>query len=235
MKLLKEHIKSEKGAVMVEASIYFPIVLGIVFSLIYVSLWKIEECAVYFCAQKVANSAANAIAHQNFDKLYGNGDVVGIDTSIDFRWSSDIVPESNVKNYYKGRKDLYKRVTIQNDKYQKALKKMINATKFVGFHLRDKDINVKVDAGLLRTVVNVEVAIGFETPGIMKYVGFDDEIKFKSKGYQFASEPVDFVRNADLAVDLIEYLFDRLGISDNIKAFTDKWQQIKTKLHLGES
>lgn len=235
MKHWKATVQSEKGVMMVEASIYFPFVLAIVFALIYVSLWKIEDCALHFCSQKVANSAAQAISHQGYEKLYGNigADVVGIDMGVDFKWSQDTVPEEYVRNYYAGDKSLYKRVSISDIRYQDSLKKLINTTKFVPFHVGEEDVKVKVDAGLLRTVVSVEVTAGFDTPGIMKYIGFDEEVKFKSKGYQFVTEPVEFVRNTDLAFDLIDYLFEKLGISKNIGAFTDKWKKIKEKLGLG--
>lgn len=233
MRHWNKNLKSENGAIMVEASIYFPIVLAIVFAIIYVSLWKLEDCAAYFAAQKVASSAANALAHEDYELLYGNtgDDVVGIDTSIDFQWAQgDTVPEAYVNNYYSTRKSLYKRVKINSGEYEKSLKKLMNATKFVPFHLKDEDVHVKVQAGLLRTVVSVEVTAGFQTPGIMRYIGFEEEFKMKSAGYQFVSEPVEFVRNADLAFDLIDYLFDRLGISAKIENFTKKWDTIKNKL-----
>lgn len=239
MKQLNKYIKSEKGVIMVEASIYFPIVLAIVFAFIYVSLWKIEDCVIYFAAQKVANSAANAIAHQDYEKLYGDigGDVVTIDTSIDFNWKgSDAVPEQYVKNYYSNVDDkkLYTRVKIKKEDYVESMKKLIEATKFVPFKLGVNDVEVEVDHGLLRSVVTVNATIGFNTPGIMRYIGFDDEFKFQSKGYQFVTEPAEFVRNTDLAFDLVDYLFERLGISDKIGAFTDKWNKIADKFGLNK-
>lgn len=221
---------SEKGAIMVEASIYFPIVIAIVFSIIYVSLWKIEDCAAYFAAQKVADSAANAIAHEGYRYLYGNigDDVVGIDTCVDFK--AEIPAQKDVLNYYENKKTLYKRIKIDNEEYEKSLKKLLNTTKFVPFTLKDDDVKVTVDSGFFRTLVTVDVSVGFQTPGIMRYIGFDEEFKFHSVGYQFVSEPVEFVRNTDLAFDLIDYLFDRLGLSGKIDNFTKKWDTICEKL-----
>lgn len=233
--LFKNNYKSEKGAVMVEASIYFPVVLGIVFAVIYISLWKIEDCAAYFAAQKVANSAAAALQHEDFDLLYGNSDKVTLDTTVDFTYEADsVVPQQYVKAYYKGSgtngKKLYTKVKINSAEYENALKKLVDQTKFVPFKLKNDDVKVKINSGLLRSNVTVDIAIGFDTPGIMKYIGFDDEIKFHSKGYQFVTEPVEFIRNTDLAIDLIEYLFDRLGITPKIEAFTSKFDKIRTKL-----
>jgi len=237
--LFEKNLKSEKGAVMVEASIYFPIVLGIVMAVIYVSLWKIQDCASYFAAQKVANSAAAAMQHEDFDMLYGTSDKVTLDTTVDFSYEADsVVPESYVKDYYKGSnsngKKLYTRVKINSLDYEKSLRKLIDQTKFVPFKLENDDVDVEINSGLLRSYVTVDVAIGFDTPGIMKYIGFDDEFKFHSKGYQFVTEPVEFIRNTDLAVDLIEYLFDRLGITDKIEAFTSKFNGILTKLGISK-
>lgn len=231
--LTDNKIKSQKGAVMVEASIYFPIVLGIVFAIIYVSLWKIEDCVAYFAAQKVANSAAAALQHEDFDMLYGNGEKVTLDTTVDFAYEADkMVPQKYVNNYYKGNgsKKLYTKVKINSAEYEKSLKKLLDSTKFVPFKLKNDDVNVKVHSGLLRSYVTVDIAIGFDTPGIMRYIGFEDEFKFHSKGYQFVTEPVEFVRNTDLSIDLIEYLFDKLGITSKIEAFTSKFDKIMTKL-----
>lgn len=236
MKEIKQKLSKENGALIVEASIYFPIVLAIIFAILYVSLWKIEDCAVYFAAQKVANSAANAIAHQNYEKLYGNDEkgnaiLVTADTSVDFDWAdSEYVPKENVDSYYASEKNLYKRVKINTDDYEEAARALIEATKFVPFTLGEEDVQVEIKTGLLRTVVIVETTIGFQTPGIMKYIGFEEELKFKSKGYQFVTEPVEFVRNTDLAFDLVDYLFERLGISDKIDEFTSKWKTIRKKL-----
>lgn len=234
MKIKNNIIKNNKGAMMVEASIYFPIVIGIVMAVIYVSLWKIEDCAAYFAAQKVADSAAKALAHQNYELLYGDigQDKLSIDTEIDFKWEEDVVPRAYVENYYSADKNLYKRVKISDSDYEKSLRNLLEQTKFVPFKLGKDDVNVEVKAGLLRTLVTVDVTVGFDTPGIMKYIGFSDELKFHSKAYQFATEPVDFVRNSDLAFDLVDYLFDRLGITSQIEAFTGKFDKIKEKLGL---
>lgn len=234
MKINNKKIQDDKGAMMVEASIYFPIVIGIVMAVIYVSLWKIEDCAAFFAAQKVADSASKAMAHQNYELLYGDigSDKLSIDTQIDFSWDEDIVPKEYVEKYYSADKNLYMRVNIEDADYEKSLKNLLEKTKFVPFKIGNDDIDVDIDAGLLRSVVTVDVTVGFDTPGIMKYIGFSDEFKFHSKAYQFVTEPVDFVRNSDLAFDLIDYLFDRLGITSKIEAFTSKFDKIKQKLGL---
>ena len=62
-------MKREKGAVMVEAVIIFPIVLFTVFFLIYLGLFKLQEMATLYQVQRVAHQGALAVASPGYEKL----------------------------------------------------------------------------------------------------------------------------------------------------------------------
>lgn len=51
-------MEKEKGAVMIEAAIVFPIVLLTVFALIYLGLFKLQEMAMLYQVQRVAHQGA---------------------------------------------------------------------------------------------------------------------------------------------------------------------------------
>ena len=80
-------MEKEKGAVMVEAVIVFPIVLLAVFSLIYLGLFKLQEMAMLYQVQRVAH----VLASPGYQTL-GDYDQKQIDFSSD---------PADVNAYYK--------------------------------------------------------------------------------------------------------------------------------------
>lgn len=65
-------IKDEKGVAMVEATIYMPIVLCVVMSLIYLALFNMQEYMMLYEAQRVAAVAAREDAYIGYD-TFGMG------------------------------------------------------------------------------------------------------------------------------------------------------------------
>ena len=84
-------MEKEKGAVMVEAVIVFPIVLLAVFSLIYLGLFKLQEMAMLYQVQRVAHQGAHVLASPGYQTL-GDYDQKQIDFSSD---------PADVNAYYK--------------------------------------------------------------------------------------------------------------------------------------
>ena len=67
---------SEKGAIMVEAAIYVPLVLCTVMALIYLALFNMQEYMMMYEAQRVASVVAREEAYIGYDR-FGMGERMG--------------------------------------------------------------------------------------------------------------------------------------------------------------
>ena len=87
-------IKDEKGVAMVEATIYMPIVLCVVMSLIYLALFNMQEYMMLYEAQRVAAVAAREDAYIGYD-TFG----MGSDNEIEFKNGADLTSAGKVNAY----------------------------------------------------------------------------------------------------------------------------------------
>ena len=63
----------ESGAIAVEASLYFPITIGIVMALIYLGLFKIQESYFFFQVERVASMVAKEAAYPGYEEFQKDG------------------------------------------------------------------------------------------------------------------------------------------------------------------
>lgn len=74
----------ESGAIIVEASIYFPITIGIVMVIIYLGLFKIQESYFFFQVERVASMCTREIAYPGYEEF--SQENLLEDSAIDFSW-----------------------------------------------------------------------------------------------------------------------------------------------------
>ena len=90
-----KHIKKENGAVMVEATIYMPLVLCTVMALLYLALFNMQEYMMMYQVQRVVAVAAREEAYLGYDVFD-----MGADNEIDFDWGDGIPSSKDIQNYY---------------------------------------------------------------------------------------------------------------------------------------
>ena len=94
----KKDNNTQRGAIMVEAAIYFPITIAVVMAVIYFGLFKMQESYFFFQVERAAMELARETAYPGYDKF--TPDKPMENTRVDFDWE-DGPTESQVKNYYK--------------------------------------------------------------------------------------------------------------------------------------
>ncbi|MDE7334298.1 MAG: pilus assembly protein [Lachnospiraceae bacterium] len=212
-------MKKEKGAVMVEAVIVFPIVLLTVFALIYLGLFKLQEMAMLYQVQRVAHQGAHVLANPGYREL---GDYT--QKAIDF--SSD---PADVNAYYKAAHDnllvLYREIAgygawTSQGELQRFMDKVAESTLILAGGAY-ADNTVTIDRGLFATQIMAEVTFSFPTPGVMQYFGYPDSLAFKQSAIAVAMDPANFVRMVDLAGDALTVASEKLGIADDIGKIMD--------------
>lgn len=213
-------MKNEKGAVMVETVIIMPMVLMAVFFLIYLGLIKLQDMAILYQVQRTAHQGSMVVASPGYAKLteYSPYDTKQIDR-IPFYVSSNAV-DDYYKAYHEHLGVLYREIfgygawTSQTE-MQNFLEKMGDDTMILaGVSLLEEEATVH--RRLLTTEVNAEVTFGFPAPGVLRYFGYEGEMRFKQGASATAVNPAGFVRNVDLACDVMGYASKKLGIDGNV-------------------
>lgn len=211
-------MKNEKGAVMVEAVIVLPMVLMAVFFLIYLGLIKLQDMAILYQVQRTAHQGSMVVASPGYAKLshYGAYDTKRIDRiPIDYYASTDAV-DAYYEAYHENLVVLYREIfgyggwTSQRE-MQNFLEKMGEDTMILaGVSLLEEE--AEVHRGVLATEVKAEVTFGFPAPGVLRYFGYEGEMRFKQGASATAVNPAGFVRNVDLACDVLGYTSKKLGV-----------------------
>lgn len=209
-------MEKEKGAVMVEAVIVFPIVLFTVFLLIYMGLFKLQEMSILYQVQRAAHQGAMIVESPGYKHL---GDYR--DKNPDF---GSTINRENIENYYKSyHMDLtvlYREIFgyggwTNEEEITYFLNEIGNHTlTLAGVSSFQKEVTVK--RGFFSTGVNVEIIFSIPTPGVFKMFGFGDELKFKQGASAMAMNPAELVRNVDLAGDAIVIVSEKLGIDGEL-------------------
>lgn len=225
----------EDGAVMVEAVIYFPIVICLVIFLLYLAIMNMQEYLMLYEVQRVASVASKEIAYHGYENLG-----VGVDNEIDFK---DIPDTGTITNYYdsytEGISDIYREASgllraagigsVDSADYASSLgTTLVENTLIAVGNINEPDIDI--DSSFFGTGITVSITHSIPVPGIFQYLGYKNGIEIKSAAYSYAVNPGGFVRNVDLAVDLTSYIFEKLGMSESFSEFKSKTSSVLSKI-----
>lgn len=221
-------LKSERGAIMVEASIYFPITIAVVMAVLYYGMFRLQESYFLFQAQRAASELAREVAYPGYENFHDQE--LLSDNRIDFSWE-DGPDAGQVNSYYSAYNGSISRIyrwgldsNTQNraSLYQAALVK--NSALF---SMGTTQAYVKINNSFLSKSVVAEIRYQLPTPGILRYIGVGDNITLYTAAYQPVINTTDFVRNVDLACDMTDFLLDKLGLSGKAAEFLEKFNEIK--------
>lgn len=222
-------MNKEKGAIMVEATLIFPVVLMTVFAMIYLGLFKLQEMAVIYQVQRAAHQGGMILANPGYQKL-GTYD----EKAIDFTSAPADVNEY-YKAYHAGLSTLYREISIfgapwaNEGELTEFLKKIGgHASILAGMPLTTQEAKIK--RGFLGSTLTMEVSMGVNTPGALRYLGLPDKIWIKRGAESFALSPSTFIRGIDLAGDAVVVISEKLGIDDKLGQFAEKCKNFRDKI-----
>ncbi|MDO5346694.1 MAG: hypothetical protein Q4E91_13260 [Lachnospiraceae bacterium] len=221
--------KGEKGAILVEASIYFPIVIFTVFSMIYFGMVKYQESILTFQVEKLAVMGGREVAYPGYEVFTSDGSLES--SATDFKSGSDF--SSGIEAYYeKHSEHLYREWKFQYEEKESSLtdtlSQMLSQRSFLTGVT--SEAKVKIENIVIARKITVEATYGLRSPKFLNYVGVPLDLTLKTYVTQSASNPTELVRNIDLASDLIDFLLERFGVKDRVDSFLKKVEDIKDKI-----
>lgn len=222
--------KSENGSIMVEAALYTPLVLCTVMVLLYLALFNMQEYMLMYHAQKIAAAVSREEAYLGYEK-FG----MGSSARADFSWGEAKAPDlETVTAYYTAHherlSDLYREIKNllsggpRGDYSSRFATAVGETTLLVLGNISSPD--VQIDRGFLGTDIKVTITHSLPVPGVLKYLDYNDSMTLRVAAYNYSVNPSEFVRNVDLAVDLVSYIMDKLGLSKNYNEFLGKVNEV---------
>lgn len=224
----RQNGKQESGAAVVEAAIYFPIVICVVMAMLYLGLFLLQEAAMNCQLQRFTTYASKNTSNPGYKVFpFSTG------SEFEFSYEGNAPSASQVDQYYMAYHNdigaLYRGIaglfSDEDYDYNSMLADMANHGLLFRFHVSP---SVEVEKTLFGTSIVATVEYSIPTPGAIRYLGLNQGLVIRSASYCHAVDPSGFVRNTDLAVDLVEFAADKLGISDTI---TNIVNQAKEKIN----
>lgn len=215
-------MKKEKGAITVEAVLVFPIVMMTVFLLLYLGLFKLQEMAVIYQVQRAAHQGAMVLSSPGYQML-GAYETKQIDFAA--------VPEDISAYYHAYHANigvLYRELRGINWSGAEEMRSFLvelgrQSAILAGMPLASQEAVVR--RGLFGTTLHVDVVIRIKAPGVLRYMGIEDDLQFRRGASSFAMSPAGFVRNVDLAGDAVVVISEKLGIDGQLGKLAEGYQK----------
>ncbi len=200
-----------RGSATIEYVIVFPVVLLVIFALFYLGFVLHQRTVLDSAVSRGTVYAARLLSDPQYtsitDSAGGNGDALDFSSGeYNFNISFDIQPYRYILNY-SGKN--------YREKVENKVRSIIAANSIWGL-----SSNVAVDYHYQNFVLYQQITITAEQtyplPKILALVGVDPELKLKAQSVQAVTDPDEFIRNVDLAIDVVKQVtgFDiRKGMS----------------------
>lgn len=222
-----QKLENEKGFIILEAVIFFPIVICTITFLLYFGLFLFQEAAVNYQVQRLTTYASKNTANPGYSVF-----PIASGSEFEFDFSGDVPSSSEVTEYYQAYHEnpgvLYRGITSifsssDGSDYNTLLNEMVRNGLLFRFTVTT---DVEIDKNLFGTSIIAKVDYSIPAPGVMKYLGLDDDISIRSASCCYSVNPSDFIRNTDLAVDLTLFAAEKLGLSDSLERIISKAKEI---------
>lgn len=216
MKMKEQYHKlrhNHHGYAIVEATIVFPIIIMIFTGLMLLASYLPQRAVLQYATQH----AATAIASESGD-TWLSYDADGLEyTRVNSKSDLDNVYASLLSSIFTSRKN------------SSAEDIVINQEKN-SIHFASSELTV--DCSVLNAVVYKEVSVSatstFKAPVNLGFVGFPTEIPITVTSTAVVQNGDEFIRNMDIAADMIDFLMDKYDI--DISGLTDKISEARSFL-----
>lgn len=204
--------KSENGAATIfEYVIVLPVVLGIVFMLIFVGFTMHQEAVMESATQRAALYISRTITDPSYENI------VTTDSAND---SNDIVSAKITKESIVNKPYRYLFAgSGQMSDYEDMVSALIKRNQI--FIDKEPVVVVKKEAGIFTKVI-VTATQQFEIPKLVKAINLPPFLTIETESVVYVNEPSEFIRNADFIIEKIVEIGETTGIIDKVKSVISK-------------
>lgn len=199
-----KRIKDESAGVMVENVIVLPLVFVIIIFMIVSAFLVHDRVTIETAAKRGAIYASHCVADPNYATL------VGQSGELDFSKKVETLSFSSVGKNIKAYRYITGGPSVQ-DVVKTEVEKIVSKTRINWIPQKNIQVKCIQENRFIYQDITVQVTSTYNLPGWMKWFGLETEYKIETEAKIAAVDPDEFIRNADLVVDLITRVDNATG------------------------
>lgn len=215
--LISAFVEDEGGAAtIIEYTIVFPIVMAIICILIFTGFAMLDKATLESEVERTALYVSKTVADSNYGKITTRS---ATSNEIDSISIGDGDITTDPYRYLFGK-------SADTGAAQQTARAQIMKSQLL--HNDDVRVEVRVNQGIFNKVT-VTATEGFEMPTFLKSLNMPNLLTIEVTATQYVNEPAEFIRNADLAIDIVEEVGEKTGITDKLHDLSSKITFFKDK------
>lgn len=230
MNILIAKLKNEQANAIVENVIIMPLIFIIIYSLIMNCFIIHDKSTLEAAAKRGAIYAAHCISDPNYANiLKASGSEEGVlDTSIDISVEGSSFSFSGMGQNIEAYRYLTSSSADIDTQVEKEIESIINKTRIPWRELKVDDVDYSCKNMFLYQDVTVTLKADYPVPKFFSDYGMDSEYEFAVTAKMTVNDPDEFIRNADMVVDLITDIDNASG--NKVSGAVDKISDLATKV-----
>lgn len=197
-------MKDESAGVMVENVIVLPVVFVVIIFMIISAFLVHDRTTIESAAKRGAIYASHCIADPNYASL------VGQSGELDFSKSVESISFSSVGKNIKAYRYITGGASVQGV-VETEVKKIVSKSRISWIPQDSITITCSQENKIIYQDIDVKVTSTYHLPGWIEWFGLESEYKISTEAKISAVDPDEFIRNADLVVDLITQVDSATG------------------------
>ncbi len=230
MKKFISKIKDESANSMVENVIIMPLIFIIIYAMIMTCFVVHDKSTLEAAAKRGAIYAARCISDPNYATiLEKSGNQKGtLDTSIHLNDENKSLSFTGVGRNIQPYRYLTSSSANIKNQVESEIKNIVNNTRIPWRTLDVDDIEYKCVNKIFYQDVTVTLKADYPIPKFFGSFGIDTEYEYSVTAKMTVNDPDEFIRNADMVVDLIAVVDEKTG--GHLSKTKEKIASIATKI-----
>lgn len=218
---IRSKLREESAGVMVENVIVLPIVFVIIIFMVMSAFLIHDRSTIESAARRGATYAAHCVADPNYASLVGQSGELDLAKEVSTLNFNSVGKNIDAYRYLTGGDDVTGVVTSE-------VQKIMQKTRINWIPQEQFKVTCDQENKIIYQNVTVKVSAVYKLPNWLKMFGLETEYKISTEAKLAAVDPDEFIRNADLVVDLITAVDDATG--GHIGKAVDKIGSMASKL-----
>lgn len=200
-----QKLKNEEANAIVQNVIIMPLIFIIIYSLIMNCFIIHDKSTMEAAAKRGAIYAAHCISDPNYANiLKASGNEKGVlDTSINLKEEGSFFSFSGMGDNIEAYRYLTSSTADIDAQVEKEIRAIVDETRIPWREINVGDIEYTCKNMFLYQDVTVKLNADYPIPKFFSEYGMDSEYEFTVTAKMTVNDPDEFIRNADLVVDLI--------------------------------
>ena len=218
---LWKKLNQETGGAMVENVIVLPLVFVVIIFMVVSAFLIHDRVTLEAAARRGATYAAHCVADPNYASLVGHSG------ELDMSKEGTDISFSSIGKKVKAYRYIGKGPNVQSD-VEQEVKKIIEKTRINWLSQDNVTVECRQENKIIYQDVTVTVRANYHVPKWFELFGLESDYTIEAVAKITAVDPDEFIRNADLVVDLIVKVDGLTG--GNLAKVADKIAVIGNKL-----